>query len=180
MKKQVKIFSFLVIILFLLTGCGKSLAEKSVEIPTKQDYTLIPVYTLDGRGVYLNANVTPLEFFSVNCSHCQDDLPQIQKIVSDLKAQKPLIYVATFFTTSDVEEAIKQTKEFVTKYKLEGTVVIQTGPPQAFVKSVPAMVTLDKGKPTPNVTAGIPTKEQLSAVLSTSTAVATTEKESKK
>ncbi len=178
--KNFKMGLVLVTIAFLLTGCGSSLASKSVEIPPKQDYTLIPVYTLDGRGVYLNASVTPLEFFSVNCPHCQKDLPEIQKIVSDIKPQKPLIYVATFFTTSDVPEAIKQTKDFIAQYKLEGTVVIQTGPSQAYVKSVPAMVTLDRGKSTPTITEGLLTKEQLTSVLSTSTAVAAHENETKK
>lgn len=178
MKKLGKIGSVLLIITFLLIGCGRSsLASKSLEIPPKQDYTLIPVYTLDGRGVYLNASVTPLEFFSVNCTHCQTDLPEIQKIVSDIKPQKSIIYVATFFKTSDVQEAIKEMKEFVAKYKIEGTVVIQAGPPQAYVESVPALVTLDKGKTTPNITKGMPTKEQLMAALSTSTVMTTSDKE---
>ena len=177
MKKLGEIGSVLLIIAFLLTGCGRSsLASKSLAIPSKQDYTLIPVYTLDGRGVYLNASVTPLEFFSVNCSHCEKDLPELQKIISDMKPQKPIIYVATSFNTSDVQEAIKETNDFISRYKIEGTVVIQTGPPQAYVKSVPSLVTLDKGKPTPTITEGMPTKEQLMAALSTSAAVTTSQK----
>ncbi|MCB8818609.1 TlpA family protein disulfide reductase [Desulfosporosinus shakirovi] len=174
MKKPGHVGLVLFIIALLLTGCGRSLASKSLEIPPKQDYSLIPVYTLDGRSVYLNAGVTPLEFFSVNCSHCQKDLPEIQEIVTDLKAQKPIIYVATFFATSDVQEAIKETKEFISAYKIAGTVVIQAGHPQAYVKSVPSLVTLDKDTATPNITEGMPTKERLMAVLSKDNATITT------
>lgn len=140
--------------------------KKAVEIPIKPDYSLIPVYTLDGRSVYLNAAATPLEFFSVNCPHCQEDLPQIQQLVSDLKAQKPLIYVSTFLTTSDLPEAIKETKEFVAKYKLNGTVVIQAGVPNAYVKTVPSLVTLKLGSPaTPEIKEGMLTKENLKSAL---------------
>jgi len=144
--------------------------KRTVELPIKPDYSLIPVYTLDGRSVYLNAAVTPLEFFSVNCPHCQEDLPQIQRMVNDLKPQKPLIYVSTFLTTSDLPEAIKETKEFVSKYKIDGTVVIQAGAPKAYVKTVPSLVTLKSGPTsTPDITEGMLTKEELeSAVAMTS------------
>lgn len=169
MKKHLKAISVIFLVAFLLTGCGKTLAEKSVEIPVKPDYSLIPVYTLDGRNVYLNASITPMEFFSVNCPHCQEDLPAIQKIVSGLKTQKPLIYVATFFTTTDVNEAIKETKDFIAKYKVDGTVVVQAGPPLGYVKAVPSLVTLDSGKQTPNITEGMPPKEMLVNALAINT-----------
>jgi thiol-disulfide isomerase/thioredoxin len=149
----------------MLTGCGSPLS-KSVAIPTKADYNLIPVYTLDGRSVYLNAAVTPLEFFSVNCPHCQKDIPQIQTTVNDLKAQKPLIYVSTFLTTSNVQQAIQETKDFITKYKLAGTVVIQAGPPQEYVKAVPSLVMIKSGQDsTPDITVGMPSKEKLESAL---------------
>lgn len=165
MKKHLKIISAIFFIAFLLTGCGKTLAEKSVEIPVKPDYTLVPVYTLDGRNVYLNAGVTPLEFFSINDANSQKDIPEIQKSVLGIKTQKPLIYVATSFTTSDIQEALKETKDFVAKYKVDGTVVVQAGPPTGYVKSLPSLVTLDNGRLKPTIIEGIPAKETLAKVL---------------
>jgi thiol-disulfide isomerase/thioredoxin len=147
--------------------------SKAVEIPIKSDYSLIPVYTLDGRSVYLNSAVTPLEFFSVNCPHCQKDIPEIQSMVKDLKAQKPLIYVSAFLNTSDLQEAIKETKDFISKNKIEGTVVIQAGAPQAYVKTVPSLVTLKLGQTsTPDITEGMPSKEKLEVALALTTASA--------
>lgn len=147
--------------------------KKAVEIPIKPDYSLIPVYTLDGRSVYLNAAVTPLEFFSVNCPHCQEDLPQIQQMVSDLKPKKPLIYVSTFLTTSDLPEAIKETKAFISKYKIDGTVVIQAGAPTAYVKTVPSLVTLKSGPTSPpDIIEGMLTKEELESSMAVTLAKA--------
>ncbi|AFM40459.1 hypothetical protein Desaci_1442 [Desulfosporosinus acidiphilus SJ4] len=146
--------------------------NKAAEIPIKPDYTLIPVYTLDGRSVYLNAAITPLEFFSVNCPHCQEDLPQIQTMVSDLNRKKPFIYVSTFLNTSDLPEAIKETKAFISKYKIDGTVVIQAGAPKAYVKTVPSLVTLKSGSSSvPEITEGMLTKEELQSALAVAPAV---------
>lgn len=156
-----------------IIGGGTWNPNKAAEIPIKPDYTLIPVYTLDGRSVYLNAAVTPLEFFSVNCPHCQEDLPQIQQMVSDLKPKKPLIYVSSFLNTADLPEAIKETKAFISKYKIDGTVVIQAGAPKEYVKTVPSLVTL-KSSPssTPEITEGMLTQEELASALVTTTAAA--------
>lgn len=165
MKKILKLILPAILVL-TLAGCGNSNpAAKAVEIPTKADYNLIPVYTLDERNVYLNASVTPLEFFAVDCPVCQKDLPEIQNTLNEIKPQKPLVYVATFFKTSDIKEAIKQTKDFIDKYKIQGTVVIQTGTPTAYVKNIPSLVTLDKSNNKPNIVEGKPSKDQLIQVL---------------
>ncbi|WP_434510067.1 hypothetical protein [Desulfitobacterium sp. AusDCA] len=167
MFKHLKILISIFIVLSLaLAGCGKA---KLSAIPAKSDYSLIPVYTLDGRSVYLNASATPLEFFSIS----SNDLPEIEKMVMDLKPQKPLVYVATFFNTSNVNEAIKETKSFVEKNKISGSVVIQAGEPHAYVKNVPSLVTLDQAKdgqaPSPRIIEGKPSKEQLTAALTNPT-----------
>lgn len=171
MRKPLKILIPIFLVLSLaLAGCGKaSLASKASTIPVKADYSLIPVYTLDGRAVYLNANVTPLEFFSINSD--AKDLPEIQQMVADLKPQKPLVYVATFFKTADINEAIKETQTFIEKNKINGTVVIQAGAPQTYVKTVPSLVTLEKTKDgqEPKIVEGKLSKDQLSSVLLTPT-----------
>ncbi|SPF43527.1 conserved exported hypothetical protein [Candidatus Desulfosporosinus infrequens] len=187
MKKSLKLVlalgAIVIILVLARVGYEKLISSgnpmsKAVEIPIKSDYSLIPVYTLDGRNVYLNAAVTPLEFFSVNCPHCQKDIPEIQSMVKDLKTQKPLIYVSTFLTTSNLQEAIKQTKDFIATNKIEGTVVIQAGDPQEYVKSVPSLVTVKPGlTSTPDITTGMPSKEKLGIAMALTTGASVPEKE---
>lgn len=175
-----KLAVLILMLTLLLTGCGNSKTEdreskisSDVEsvasaleaIAPKADYELIPVYTLDERSVYLNASVTPLMFFSLTCPACIEELPKVQEIVQDLKPQKPLVYVATFFKTANLQEAIEQTKEFIKEHNINGTVVIQAGPPKAYVEKVPSLVTLQKGKGTPEIITGMPSKETLAEVL---------------
>lgn len=159
-------------ILLLLSGCrnskveeGESIGSALQTIAPKADFTLIPVYTMDERSVYLNAAVTPLLFFSLTCPSCIDDLPKLQELTLDLKPQKTLVYVATFFKTTDLKEAIEQTNEFIEKYNIQGTVVIQAGPPKTYVEKVPSLVTLDNGKDTPNIVTGMPSKDVLVTAL---------------
>lgn len=159
-----KILAISLLLILFVTGCGSV-----VPIDPKPDYNLIPVYTLDQRNAYLNASTTPLEFFSVTCSTCQKDLPEVQKMVQEIKSQKPVVYVATFFKTKDLNEAIKQTKDFISKYKIEGTVVIQAGPPTEYVNKVPAFVSMGNDKKTPDVIEGLPSKDKLAAILMNTT-----------
>lgn len=150
----------------ILTGCGKDPFSNAKTIATPPNYNLIPVLTLDNRNVFLNAEVTPLEFFSVQCSHCKDDLPKMQKTLQDIKAQKPIIYVGTFYDTTDPQKAIQETKDFISKNKLSGTFVVQTGDPHAYVQNVPALVHMDQGQTKPAITEGLPSKDVLTKLLS--------------
>lgn len=177
---KIKIIALVTIILavaladvLVFGGFGKSLASKAVEIPAKVDYNLIPVYTLDGNGLYLNAGVTPLQFFSIYDKDSAKQLSEIQITLGDIKQQKPLVFVATFFKDADINKAIKDTQSFITKNKIQGTVVIQGGPPRAFVKNVPALVTMEKDKSKPIIIEGVPSKDQLNSTLTVATTKAT-------
>lgn len=155
-------------VLILFTGCGKETSYSNAKtIATPANYSLIPVLTLDNRAVFLNASVTPLEFFSVQCPHCEEDLPKLQKMVSDIKSQKPIIYVGTFYDTDDQQKAIQETKDFIEKHKLSGTFVVQTGAPDAYVKNVPALVSMEQGQTEPIINEGLPNQEELTKILTT-------------
>ena len=158
-----KRFLTLLVLMIFLAGCGDDLISKSVSIPLNADYKLIPVYTLDDRSVYLNAGVTPLLFFSIEDDNAKETLLDIQQMVTELKPQRPLVYIATNFQTSDVSQAIENVKTFINDNNFSGTVVIQAGDPQTYVKNVPALVSLDGENP--KIIEGKPGREQLSQLL---------------
>lgn len=175
-KKMLPII--MVLAIFTISGCGKQQVTDTNEPSTstekkvinesakftdkdKADYSSIPVYSLDGKKVNLNASDTPLQFFAVWCHPCQEDLPKIQETVEKLQISKSPSYVATFFKTSDINDAIKQTKEFIETYKIKGIVYIQLEQPQKYTNSVPTLITLTKGQTEPQMIKGMPSQEQL-------------------
>lgn len=115
-----------------------------VGVPLKPNDALIAVETLQGQSMSLNAAVTPVIFFARWCPHCQRDLPRIQRALTRLSGiHKPVVLVSTYFRKP--AHAIATTRTFVRREHLTMPVVVQLGPPNLYVRSVPTMIAMIKG-----------------------------------
>lgn len=153
-----KILVFMTAGVMFLGGCGKSgrpvhsrikshpvgaaaaKANPSGQGPVATDYSRVPVYTPQGKLVYVDAKDTALLFFATWCPHCKVEVPEVQKELKTLGSTKPIVLVSTFLHTNDVSQAIYETDAFMTKYRMNLPWVIQSGDPQIYVKRVPTLV----------------------------------------
>lgn len=142
-------------LLATVTGCGtakKAVATSSstqattkatahlAAVPAYANPSMVQVYTIQGKPVYLNASVTPLLFFARSFTQDQKDIAALQKEIKKLKRQvKPIILVSTFFHSANLKADIAATQAFVKKYHITLPVVIQAGPATEYVKSVPTL-----------------------------------------
>ncbi len=106
------------------------------------DY-LIAVKTLSGQAMVLNAEDTPVLFFSPQSS--SENLAAVQKALNAIKGTKrPVMLVSTGF--NEPAEAGRSTEAFLNREHITMPVAIQEGPPTLYVKDTPTLIAMRNGR----------------------------------
>jgi hypothetical protein len=138
----------------------------SMGIPVKPDYSLVPIYTMQGDQAYMNATATPLLF--VDRSEASGKYAQaVEAVLQKLRPAKPLVMVSTDFGSPDLRSAEADTAAFEQEYDLTLPAVLQAGDAHAYAPRVPMLVyyTIENGRPVQHVLTTVPTREELEAAV---------------
>jgi hypothetical protein len=112
-------------------------------VPLVASDTLIAAKTLAGQPLVLNAEDTPVLFFSPQSS--STNLAVVQKAWNTIRgAKRPVMLVSTGFRVP--ANAERSTEAFLNHEHVTMPVVIQEGPPTLYVKDTPTMVALTNGR----------------------------------
>ena len=103
-------------------------------LPIWANYRLIPVWTLNGQPMYVNASVTPVVIFNVS-----DPLPaeSVLRTAAKLPGPHPLMLVAAGFPAESLAKAEAQTLQLAaTRFEGQSVVLLQ-GPVSSYAKALP-------------------------------------------
>lgn len=131
-----------------LAGCGVHSAPKThvstgQGVPLAANYSAVPVYTLAGQQVFLNAQVTPMFFFSPqNPGAAVKELDAIKSIMAKIHPARPLVLVATLFPTGQnpLKQAESSVQSILNTAKASMPTVLQAGSPSRWIRTAPAFV----------------------------------------
>jgi hypothetical protein len=138
----------------------------SMGIPIKADYSLVPIYTMQGNQAYMNATATPLLFLD-RSDESGRYAQAVQGLLQKMRPAKPLVMVSTDFSSSDLKSAEAVTAAFEKEYNLTLPVVLQAGDARAYAPKVPMLVyyTIENGHPVPHQVTTVPTEDEIKAAV---------------
>lgn len=112
-------------------------------VPLVASDNLIAVKTLSGQAMALNAEDTPVLFFSPQSS--SENLAAVQKALDAIKGTtRPVMLVSTGFNKP--AEAGRSTVAFLNSQHITMPVAIQEGPPTLYVKETPTLIAMRNGR----------------------------------
>ncbi|MDA8334382.1 MAG: hypothetical protein M0Z41_05190 [Peptococcaceae bacterium] len=157
-----------VILLVMHVVSTRAAGNGSMGIPIKPDYSLVPIYTMQGNQAYMNSHATPLLFVD-RSDRSGKYAGAVQAMLQKLHPAKPLVMVSTDFSSPDLKSAEAVTAAWEKEYGLTLPVVLQAGDAQAYAPQVPMLLyyTVQNGKTVKNVLTVVPTKAQLLSICGT-------------
>lgn len=158
----------LAVILLVMHSTSGATENGSMGIPIKADYSLVPIYTMQGNQAYMNAQATPLLFVD-RSDKSGKYVAAVQSILQKMHPAKPLVMVSTDFSSPDLKSAEAVTAAWEKEYNLTLPVVLQAGDAHAYASQVPLLLyyTVQNGKPVQHVLTNVPTKAQLLEICGT-------------
>ncbi len=167
MKKRIIPIGISVVVILALALAGLHYARAGngpggMGIPIKPDYSLVPIYTMQGSQAYMNAQATPLLFID-RTDNSGKFAQAVQGALQELHPARPLVIVSTDFSSPDLKSAEAVTAAFGKQYNLMLPVVLQAGDAHAYAPQAPMMIyyTIENGKPVQHVLTKVPTQDEL-------------------